>query len=66
VYVSMSGGSGTYELELRDLQGKLIELKKVGAESSTVYFDLSDYDSGIYLIKVFNREEEGYFKILKK
>ncbi len=62
----MPEGNATYELELRDLQGKLIELRKIGAEAGVISFDLSNYESGVYLIKVFKDNEEGYFKILKE
>ena len=62
----MSGSDADYQIELRDIQGKLIQRKTVSAESKAISFDLSDFNSGAYIINIFNDTEEGTFKVIKK
>ena len=66
VNLTMTNGTAAYQLELRDLQGRIVKSSMISTESSTVSFDLTDYDAGMYIIKIFNEDEEGYFKVLKK
>ena len=65
-YVDMTGADSQYIIELRDLNGRLISQQELQTGNTTVTYDLTDFESGVYLVRVFNDKEEGHFKVLKK
>ena len=67
VTVSVLSGNGTHTIQLMDLQGRLITEQSITAGAdSKVIFDLTDFESGVYLIKVSDLEYEGFYKVIKK
>ena len=66
VNISTNGIENDYIVELRDLNGRLISQQKAGMASTVISFDLSDFESGVYFINIFNENEQGHFKVIKK
>jgi len=54
------------EIEVRNLEGKMVHMKKYSITNGTVSVDLSNLPSGLYLLKVSADNLESIVKILKK
>lgn len=65
-YIDLQGAENQYIVELRDLNGRLISQQELQAGNTTISYDLTEFESGIYLVRVFNDQEQGHFKVLKK
>jgi hypothetical protein len=64
VTISATNGNGNYQVQLMDLQGRVLENKALSGSQTT--FDLSQRESGVYLVKIFDEKEEGYFKVVRR
>jgi len=52
ITIGLPDYSYDYNLEIRDLAGKLLSTEKVAANSKTLRIDLGNYTSGVYLVRV--------------
>jgi len=66
VTVSMIDGAGIYSVSLLSLTGQEILTQQIQSATKSTKLDLSDLESGIYLVKIHNDEEEAFFKIIKQ
>lgn len=67
VTVSLLNATGDHAIQLTDLQGRVITEQSIVAGANTqATFDLTDFESGVYLIKVSDLETESFYKIVKK
>jgi ABC-type amino acid transport substrate-binding protein len=67
VYISNEGSTEVFNLELTDLNGKVIASQTGtinGTETTEV--SLEKLETGIYLIHVFNDNSEKTFRIVKQ
>ena len=67
VYISNAGSTEVFNIELTDLNGKVITAKTGfvnGTETSEV--NLGNLETGIYLIRVFNDNAEKTFRVVKQ
>jgi len=60
LFIDITGYSGRIKVEIRDIQGKLIETKKSNNIS------LENYSKGIYILHIFFKEDIGIIKIIKE
>jgi hypothetical protein len=67
VTVAIANGSGEFNVQFMNLGGQIItEQRLIAGSNSKVEFDLTEYESGLYLIKISNSEEDAYYKIIKQ
>ncbi|MEJ6777027.1 MAG: T9SS type A sorting domain-containing protein, partial [Crocinitomicaceae bacterium] len=67
VFVKNQGSSEVFNLELTDVNGKVIVSKNAavnGAETTEI--SLGKLESGFYLIRVFNDNADRTFRIIKE
>lgn len=66
VTVSMTNGSGEYAVSLVSLSGQEIMTQRLQSSTNSTKLDLSGIESGVYLVKIHNEEEQAFFKVIKQ
>jgi len=67
VYITNIGSVAVFDYELTDINGRVIQTEKAainGAETTKV--NLEDFDSGVYLIRIFNNTAGKTFRVVKE
>lgn len=64
ITISLDGINNNFEVEVRDLQGKLVSSTS-SKENAQIQIKISG-DSGIYIVKVYNEEFSHTEKVIKK
>lgn len=54
-----------YKMELTDLNGRIIKRNSFGGKDYNYYMDISNLKNGIYIIKIYNRENCFTQKLIK-
>jgi hypothetical protein len=67
IYISNDGSTEVFNIELTDLNGKVIATQSGAVNGTeTTEVDLSNLETGIYLIHVFNDNAEKTFRVVKQ
>jgi hypothetical protein len=67
IYISNDGSTELFNIELTDLNGKVIATESGAVNGTeTTEVDLSNLETGIYLIHVFNENAEKIFRVVKQ
>jgi hypothetical protein len=67
IYISNSGSDEIFNIELTDLNGKVIRaLSGAINGTETTEVSLEQFETGFYLIRVFNDNAEKTFRIVKQ
>ena len=67
IYISNSGSDEVFNIELTDLNGKVIRaLSGAINGTETTEVSLEQFETGFYLIRVFNDNAEKTFRIVKQ
>lgn len=62
IYLSNPSGVKNLVIEVRDLNGRLLQ----SSTEDAGFIDLNQYDTGIYLLRVYNQDGEKTFRVIKK
>jgi len=67
IYISNSGSDEIFNIELTDLNGKVIRaLSGAINGTETTEVSLEQFETGFYLIRIFNANAEKTFRIVKQ
>jgi hypothetical protein len=67
VNITNTGSVEVFDYELRDVNGKVIRIKKAAINGTeTAEVSLEELNPGIYLIRIFNNTAEKTFRIVKE
>ncbi len=66
-YISNTGSSNVYNYELTDLNGKVIASQEAAINGTeTTEVSVEDFETGVYLIRIFNENDEKTFRVVKQ
>ncbi|MDC1385744.1 T9SS type A sorting domain-containing protein, partial [Crocinitomicaceae bacterium] len=67
IYISNEGSSEVFNMELTDLNGKVITAQAAAVNGTeTTEVNLETLETGIYLVRLFNDNSEKTFRIVKQ
>ncbi|MDA9298879.1 T9SS type A sorting domain-containing protein, partial [Crocinitomicaceae bacterium] len=67
VYISNEGSTEVFNMELTDLNGKVITAQAAAVNGTeTTEVNLETLETGIYLVRVFNDNAEKTFRVVKQ
>ena len=66
-YISNAGSNEVYNYELTDLNGKVIASQEAAINGTqTTEVNVEDFETGVYLIRIFNENDEKTFRVVKQ
>ena len=66
LYIDMKNMNESYFLELRTVEGKLVRSMELLNGNGMATLDMTGVKAGVYFVKIFNDEEDGTLKVIKR
>ena len=64
--VTPAANFGDYTMVVTDLNGRVVMTTSVkSAQNASAQIDLTDMENGVYMLRIFNEEQAGVFKLIK-